>query len=151
MMEADTQRWKTAIGFMVAALVAWAILGSAGGDNSKEAENLIARERARFEDGDGNRIYMVGFERGASTGAIRRNAAGLRYSEGKSTVAYFYPEDAMPPVDAVKRAPSWGAAWYVLHHSPQAADWSYVFIRHPNREQSFADCTTDVANALCRG
>jgi hypothetical protein len=144
-MEAETRRAKTAIGLMAVALIAWAILGSAGGDNAS-----AARQLARFEDGDGNRIYMVGFEKGESPGAIRRHAADLHYSEGKSTVAYYYPADATLPVDAVKQAPSYGTAWYILHHSPQAVDWTYVFIRHPNREQSFADCITDASNALCR-
>jgi hypothetical protein len=39
-MGEETRRWKTALGLMLAGLVAWAVLGSAGGGNSKDANRL---------------------------------------------------------------------------------------------------------------
>jgi hypothetical protein len=107
-------------------------------------------KQGSFNGDAGDRIYTIAIASGVTEQNVRRFARELEFSKGRSTEAYFYPEDAVIPLHGVSLASSVERAKAAIHETRGFSAWTYAFLRDPEGEIRFVDCQQTPEDAMCR-
>jgi len=117
---------------------------------SEPAADLEFWHAGYYRDDTMNRLFTIAFLPSATESDVVRYAEQLTYTQGHTTVAFFYPEDSRIPSTAVIDAASLADAKQALRAVTGASPWRYATLRDESGTLRLVDCESAPNDALCR-
>jgi hypothetical protein len=103
-----------------------------------------------FRDEGMNRLFTIAYQPVATEADVRRYAAQLTYTPGKTTVGFFYAEGSRIPSAGITDAQSLADAKQALRTMTGASPWRYAALKDEQGELRLVDCEASPGDSLCR-